>query len=223
MDRRSEQRRRSLRARARCARRAAALAALGLTNDKIALSARRLGAGAGGARCRCATLCRTRRASICTPALTPASTAQPWRAAPEELRLRLLGAAHRVLWRAGRAAAAGASSRRSSTGWPSRRSKAPRWAAPSSRRHGERRARASASRAARRLPAHHVAARRDSAVWDRRVSRRAPPPRRARVHRSPRARRARPSRSCASNSTMPRGLPARGRRYAAGVLARAPS
>ena len=73
-----------------CARARALLAGLGLANDKIALSARRLERARQALDAGARALAQNARARSRTPAPSPASTMPPGCAAPEELRLRLL-------------------------------------------------------------------------------------------------------------------------------------
>ena len=108
------------------------LAGLGLTNDKIALSARRLARAQGGARCRRATLCSAKpRLDLHAGAFASFDLRARGCAAPEELRLRLLarliasfGGQSEPLRLAPLEALVDRLAARSS--------RAPRWAAPSS-------------------------------------------------------------------------------------------
>ncbi len=100
----------------------AALAGVGLTNDKIALSARRLGRAQAALDAGVRALQEATRLDQHGGAFASFDHAG-WLAAPEELRLRLLAASHRVLRRSGRAAAARAtrSARRPADGYCVRR------------------------------------------------------------------------------------------------------
>ena len=118
-----------------CARRRALLAGLGLANDKIALSARRLeraqAALDAGARAL-AQNARARSARRRLRQLRPCRLAgRAGGAAPASA-----GASRRVLWRTDPSPCAWPNSRRLPTGWRIPASKAPPWPAPSVCAHG---------------------------------------------------------------------------------------